>query len=166
MGFWSYWSNVCAVADEVSQIVREYDDSYSSWSTNARHGTNNDFFHRYQIIQNVRTMGYFANTNSYRAWAAVIIQTSVKMELLFSFHGLGQRPRGILVCAGMAYRREATETNETRIDDIQPLSNDLLEFTYLDDGEALKKRFRQWLEDCLVSGLEYCARNCSARSRN
>jgi hypothetical protein len=35
------------------------------------------------------------------------------------------------------------------------LSNDLLEFTYLDDAEAVKKRFRQWLEDSLVSGIEY-----------
>ena len=143
------------VAEEVSHIVREYDEAYSSWSTNAPHGTPNDFYHRYQIIQNARTMGYFANTNSYRAWAAVNIQTNVKTELLFSFHGLGQRPRGILVCAAMAYRREPMETNETRIDDIQPLSSDLFEFTYLDEPDAVKTRFRQWLEDCLVSGLEY-----------
>jgi hypothetical protein len=38
---------------------------------------------------------------------------------------------------------------------IQPLSSNLFEFTYLDDAEAVKMRFRQWLEDCLVSGLEY-----------
>ncbi|MCI0379323.1 MAG: Fic family protein [Gemmataceae bacterium] len=143
------------VAEEVSQIVKESDAAYSSWCANALYGTPNDFYHRYQIIQNARTMGYFANTNSYRAWAAVNIQTNVRTELLFSFHGLGQKPRGILVCAAMAYRREPTETNESRIDDIQPLSNDLFEFTYLDDTEAVKMRFRQWLEDCLVSGLEY-----------
>ena len=106
-------------------------------------------------VQNARTMDYFANTNSYRAWAAVNIQTSVRTELLFSFHGLGQKPRGILACAAMAYRREPTETDETRIDDIQPLSSDLFEFTYLDEADAVKRRFRQWLEDCLVSGLEY-----------
>ncbi len=144
-----------AVAEEVSQIVKASDSSYSSWSTNAAHGTPNDFYHRFQIIQNARTMGYFANTNSYKAWGAVNVQTNVKTEILFSFHGLGQTPRGILLCAAMAYRREPTDTNETRIDDIQPLSNDLFEFTYLDDVEAVKKRFRQWLEDCLVSGLEY-----------
>jgi hypothetical protein len=143
------------VADEVSQIVTESDESYSSWCTSAAYGTHNDFYHRYQIIQNARAMGYFANTNSYRAWATVNIQTGARTELLFSFHGLGQKPRGILVCAAMGYRREPTETNETRIDDIQSLSSDLFEFTYLDDPDAVKKRFRQWLEDCLVSGLEY-----------
>ena len=146
---------LCAVSDEVSQIVKASDPSYSSWSTNAAHGTPSDFYHRFQIIQNVRTMGYFANSNSYKAWGAVNVQTNVKTEILFSFHGLGQTPRGILLCAAMAYRREPAETNETHIDDIQPLSNDLFEFTYLDDVEAVKKRFRQWLEDCLVSGLEY-----------
>lgn len=143
------------VTDEVSSIVREFDDSFSAWSSNARNGTNNDFFHRYQIIQNARAMGYFANTYSYRAWATVNIQTSTKTELLFSIHGVGQKPRGILVCAATAYRREPTETSETRIDDVQSLSNDLFEFTYLDDPDAVNIRFRQWLEDCLVSGLEY-----------
>jgi Fic family protein len=144
-----------AVAIEVSQIVREYDNSYDSWSTNAAFGTLHDFYHRYQIIQNARSMEYFANTNAYKAWATVMIQTSIRTELLFSIHGLGQRPRGILVCAAMAYRREPTETNESRIDDIQSLSGDLFEFTYLDDVEAVKIRVKQWLEECLVSGLEY-----------
>lgn len=144
-----------SIADEVTPIVRESDESYSCWCTHAPYGTQNDFYHRYQIIRNARTMGYFANTSSYRAWAAASIQTSVRTEVLFSFHGLGQKPRGILVCAAMAYRREPTESNETRVDDIQPLSSDLFEFTYLDDRDVVERRFRQWFEDCLVSGLEY-----------
>ena len=35
------------------------------------------------------------------------------------------------------------------------MSQELFEFTYHDSVESAKERFSEWLEECLVFGLEY-----------
>ena len=144
-----------AIANEITQIVRDIGSDYRSWITHSSFETPHDFYHRYQIVQNARSFDYYANTDVYRSWAAIHVQTNARTELLFSFHGVGKRPMGVLVCAALAYKKEPTETSETRIDDIQPMNQDLFEFTYLDTVDSTKARFSTWVEESLVSGLEY-----------
>jgi Fic family protein len=147
------------IARELADVVKEENPGYSARSTHAAHGSERDHYHRFQIVQNARKVGYYANSNLYRAWAAVIIQTSVRTELLFSIHAPTHEPRGLLACAAMAYQRVRDEKDETRVDDVQPLHAELFEFTYLEEVESVKARFRTWLEECLVAGLEYWRRD-------
>ena len=143
------------VANEIAQIVRKIDPAYSCSMSGSAKGMPNDFYHQFQIVQNARTFDYEANISVYHSWAMIDVQTNMRTDLLFSFHGVGKRPTGVVVCAAMAYKKVYTDANESRIDEIQPMNRDLFEFTYLDTIESAKERFLPWLEESLVSGLEY-----------
>ena len=75
--------------------------------------------------------------------------------LLLSFHVLGHEYRGLLVCIACAYHRDDSEEGERNISDIQPLTDSPFQFSYADEQDNLIERFQQWLEDVIVTGLEY-----------
>jgi hypothetical protein len=74
---------------------------------------------------------------------------------LLSFHVLGHEYRGLLVCSACAYHKDVTEEGNTSPSDIQALSESPFQFSYADEEHHLIERFRGWLEDALVTGLEY-----------
>lgn len=44
---------------------------------------------------------------------------------------------------------------ELNTHEIEPLADSPFQFSYADEKTALTKRFKQWLEDVIVNGLEY-----------
>ncbi|MDD1434540.1 Fic family protein, partial [Dolichospermum sp. ST_sed3] len=58
-----------------------------------------------------------------------------------------------------AYHRDNTGEGERNISgnisDIQALTDSLFQFSYADEESNLTERFKKWLEDVIVNGLEY-----------
>jgi hypothetical protein len=75
--------------------------------------------------------------------------------LLFSFHGLGVLPTGIMVCSAFAYRRIIQGNDAGDPVDLERISNLPFEFTYQEDESELRKRFAVWLDEALKLGIKY-----------
>lgn len=119
-------------------------------------------YHKYQIGEAAKALGYYANLNGYKSWARLVIrQDDVQTELLLSFHGLGYEPRGVMICAACAYRRVYTglgESETTAIESIEPLADPAFTLTDRDDLTTLQRSYTKWLEDVLIAGLDYWRR--------
>jgi Fic family protein len=107
----------------------------------------------YHISEWGKRWDYFANLSAYQAWAVLVIEAEGKTEFLFSFHGIGRGATGVLGCAAMAYTKGWTEAGENAIGDVVSLTNSPFGFTYLDEPDEVQKRFRDWLDRCIVCGL-------------
>jgi prophage maintenance system killer protein len=112
-------------------------------------------YHRYQVVETAKQLGYFANLRPYHAWMQLVVNVESSTTILISFHALGHEYRGLLVCSACAYHRDSTEEGERNISDIQPLTDSLFQFSYADEESNLAERFKQWLDDAIVTGLEY-----------
>jgi hypothetical protein len=66
----------------------------------------NTHFFRYQIVRAAKSLGHFADLRRYRAWVALVIETEMRTEILFSFHGIGHVDSGVLGCPAIAYLKE------------------------------------------------------------
>jgi fido (protein-threonine AMPylation protein) len=110
-----------------------------------------------QIVQCAKAMGYFANLTVHRAWCLLCIQMAVRTEILISFHGIGHGFRGVLGCSAMYYAKETMVAEdghlETRVSDVRPLSPEPFVLAYTDKPSHVLRRFRLWLDTCLVEGL-------------
>lgn len=117
-------------------------------------------YHRYQIVETAKQLGYFANLRPYHRWIQLVINlgTSTTMVLL-SFHVLGHEYRGLLVCSACAYHRDDADEGERNTNGIQALTDSLFQFSYADDQHSVVERFKDWLEDAVITGLEYWNRS-------
>lgn len=114
------------------------------------------YYHRYEVVETAKQLDYFANIREYHNWVKLIIDVGSPTVLLLSFHVLGHEYIGLLVCSACAYHRDETdEGGRAIINDIQSLSDSPFQFSYADDEDNLVERFKKWLEDVIVTGLEY-----------
>ncbi|MEB3147478.1 MAG: Fic family protein [Sphaerospermopsis sp.] len=116
------------------------------------------YYHRFQVVETAKQLGYFANLRPYHSWIQLVINVESTTTILLSFHVVGHEYLGLLACSACAYHRDNTEEGEkniSNISDIQALTDSLFQFSYADDEINLKERFKQWLEDVIVTGLEY-----------
>lgn len=117
-------------------------------------GGNRGHYFRWQIIETAKQLDYFANLAEYRSWIRLILHTDSGAEVLVSFHGTGHEFRGVLAVSACFFRREETEAGEREIADVTPLSAEIFQINYREAEEDAETRFREWLEDILVKGLE------------
>ncbi|WP_353932421.1 Fic family protein [Okeanomitos corallinicola TIOX110] len=113
------------------------------------------YYHRFQVVETAKKLGYFANLRPYHSWIQLVINIESTTTILLSFHVVGHEYLGLLACSACAYHRDNTEEGEKNISDIQALTDSLFQFSYADDEINLTERFKQWLEDVIVTGLEY-----------
>ena len=113
-------------------------------------------YHRYQIVETAKQVGYFANLRDYHRWLQLVINLeSSTTIILISFHVLGHEYRGLLVCSACAYHKDNGDGGESTINNIQTLTDSLFQFSYADDGDRVVARFKTWLEEVILTGLEY-----------
>lgn len=143
------------VANEIKLSVQNFVDDAQVFTVSAAAGDPRSYYHRYQVVEAAKQLGYFANLRNYHAWIQLVIDIEISTTLLFSFHALGHEYRGLLVCTACAYHRDDSEEGERNISDIQSLIDSPFQFSYADEEENLVDRFKQWLEDVIVTGLDY-----------
>jgi prophage maintenance system killer protein len=143
------------IANEIKLSVQNFVDNPQVFTVSAAVGNPRAYYHRYQVVEAAKQLGYFANLRNYHTWIQLVIDVETSTTLLLSFHALGHEYRGLLVCTACAYHRDESEEGERNISDIQALTDSPFQFSYADKEENLVKRFKQWLEDVTVTGLEY-----------
>lgn len=143
------------VADEIRLSVQNFVSDAQVFTIPAPVGDPRSYYHRYQIVETAKQLGYFANLRKYHTWIQLVINVETSTTLLLSFHALGHEYRGLLVCTACAYHRDDAEEGERNISDIQTLADSPFQFSYADEEENLVGRFKQWLEEIILTGLEY-----------
>ena len=111
-------------------------------------------YFRHQIIEAAKELGYFADLRTHRAWTSLHLQTDVRSEILYSFHGVGAEFRGVIAVSAIFFRKSEAEEGERAITDITPLSDDIFQLNYRDTESDAKTRFAHWMDETLAKGLE------------
>jgi Fic family protein len=140
----------------VQQVISGHDPSWLARVISAENESDSSSYNRFQIVSCAKSLGYYANLDSYRAWVKLSIVTAVDVELLFAFHAIGREFRGILVCAAMAYvKRRHDEANGKTIDDLVPLASEPFRLAYTESLQDVDRRFQGWVDGAVIEGLDY-----------
>jgi Fic family protein len=143
------------IEDEIKLSVQSLVDDAQIFTVSSFNNDAKSYSHRYQIVEVAKKLKYFANLRPYHTWIQLVIDVESSTIILISFHVLGHEYRGLLVCSACAYHRDNMEEGEWNISDIQPLTDSLFQFSYADEESNLVERFKKWLENVVVTGLEY-----------
>ncbi|MCU0532807.1 MAG: Fic family protein [Hydrococcus sp. Prado102] len=143
------------VADEIRLSIENSIADAQVFTISAGVGDSRSYYHRYQVVETAKQLGYFANLRNYHTWIQLVINVETSITLLLSFHVFGHEYQGLLVCTACAYHRDNVEEGERNISDIQSITDSPFQFSYADEEENLIERFKQWLEDVILTGLEY-----------
>lgn len=143
------------VADEVTKAIGSEGAGFRSYSTSASRNAPNAGYNYIQTVGCAKALGYFANLEVYQAWADLTILTGTRTEILFAFHGMGQGSTGVIACSAMYYTKQASESGEAMISDVVPLSDEPFTLTYQEDPHQVEKRFRLWVNDRIILGLDF-----------
>lgn len=130
---------------------------YDVWCREASDADEKSYYYKAQVVDTAKKIEYWASLSSYRAWNTLQIsnQNHEKTTLLFSFHGYGQKFRGIMACSCTFFAKAAGGgPSEEEFVQLDPSCNDIFQFNYLDDPDVLVERFKLWVEESLVIGLE------------
>ncbi len=105
---------------------------------------------RLQVIETAGELDYFADLNAFHRWARLVLRNGERTEVLLSLHGVGRFNPSAVGASVCLFRKDDDGTM------VGPwtMSNDLF---LAESGEAsaeVEGRFRRWLEDALVVGLE------------
>ncbi len=143
------------IAEEIRLSIQNFINDAQVFRISAVAGDTRSHYYRHQVVETAKQLGYFANMRNYHAWSQLVISVNTSTMLLISFHSLGHEYRGLLVCSACAYHRDEADEGDRSISDIQALTDSPFQFSYADEEENLVERFRPWLEDAIVTGLEY-----------
>jgi Fic family protein len=143
------------VADEVTTAIASEGKGFRSYSINATRNAYNAGYNYIQTVGCAKALGYFANLEVYQAWADLTILTGTRTEILFAFHGMGKGSTGVIACSAMYYTKQASESGETMFGEVVPLSEEPFTLTYQEDPTQVERRFRQWVNDRIILGLDH-----------
>lgn len=142
------------IAHEVADAIGNEDRGFKAYSTNAARDAYNTGYNYIQTVDCAKAHGYFANLDVYQAWADLTILTGMRTEILFAFHGIGKGSTGVIACSAMYYTKQASDRGETTIGDVVPLSEAPFTLTYTENPTDVQRRFRDWVNDRVILGLD------------
>ena len=141
-----------SVALAINNELKEIDTNY--FSDVKRSDGTNDYWFRQQIIQTAKALEYYADTRTYRSWVRLKIREERQTEIILSFHALGFEFLGIMAASAFIEYRDKTEEREIISNDPRVLSSEVFQFSYTEQEEAVIGRFKPWLENVLLVGLD------------
>lgn len=154
------WEHATTRFDEVAE---EIETRMAGSTVNRRaftaSGSNSDSerraYNRFQVVDTAREIDYFANMRDFHAWALLgFVTENGRSELLLSFHAVGSDFHGVVGATMSFYRRQEAGDIEHQIIELQPVCEDLFQINYKEDPKSVMRRFRPWLEEALVEGLD------------
>ena len=144
--------------DEVaSELKREMQDVLEHWdyfADGAEDGDDRSHYHRHQVVQAARKLGYFANLGGYRAWARMAMRNADRTELLIAFHGVGREFQGVLACSASWFQRVQTDAGDREVGPVTAVTDSVFLINYKESSDAAAARFSDWLEGAIVRGLK------------
>ncbi len=144
--------NFGEVAFALSKELKKLEEGY--FSDVKRSDENNDYWFRQQIIQTAKMLEYYADARTYRSWVRLKIKEDRQTEIILSFHALGFEFLGIMAASAFIEYRDRTEGQEVTSDIPRILCSEVFQFSYNEQEDAVVQRFKSWLDDVLLVGLE------------
>lgn len=141
-----------SVALQINNELKEIEQNYFS-EVQRSNGTN-DYWFKQQIIQTSKALEYYADTRTYCSWVRLKIREERQTEIILSFHGLGFEFLGVMAASAFIEYRDKTEDREVTSNDPHVLSSEIFQFSYTEQEEAVVGRFKPWLENVLLVGLD------------
>ncbi len=141
------------LATQINDRIREWGKGFKAVSLKAERNENRAGYYGFQIGAGAKVLNYFANRHLYQSWVAVDIFTQNRTEMVFSFHGMGNAT-GTLACLGVAFSKPVSGTQEPALADVRLLSEAPFVFTHTQALHEVAIRYRKWLENCIVKGLD------------
>jgi len=114
-------------------------------------------YYQIQIVETAKKLDYWANLKSYKSWSklSTFMQDS-RVEILLSFHLYGREFRGQMACSACAYKKLLTDDPDSKdAFSIEPLTQSPFTFSYLDNEDDTKQRFKDWVDTAVTVGLVY-----------
>ena len=107
-------------------------------------------------MKTARELDYFADTRTYSRWFRLKITEERQAEIMICFHSLGVHFLGIIaVSAFIDYRdRDDGSNMTTSIDGPYSLTNEVFQFSFKEDMNEIKKRYEEWLDKAILTGLD------------
>lgn len=146
-----------AIAPTLAEVLKKVSGGASALVSQSSPET--DYYFRSQIIKNAKyNIGYFANTNEYRAWIALNMVWSRRSQLVFAIHGIGKPFNGSLICAPFIEFKDTDEEGQLRAE-LVPVAEDGFVFFYNENRNRLLSRFRSWRENVIKVALRELQQN-------
>ena len=127
-------------------------ESYKASTRKAKDGEIDSHYFKHQIIQMANKHRYYANTDYYKSWTRLTIQTTTIFETVFSIHGYGHPNNGVMVVSGFTFEKADSEEGVEKIS-TKPSNTDIFQFNYLESEEHIIKRFDEWLDESIMFSL-------------
>ena len=112
-------------------------------------------WHRSQIVNTAKHLGYYANTREFSAWQRIVLDTETgRSEIVLSLHGIGREYRGLVGASICFFRKQEADAGHSTIEDFHTVSEELFQINYLESLEAVQARFDPWLDRYLLQALD------------
>ena len=145
------------VAGQVTEHIRGWGKGFKARLTSAPRDDERAGYYNIQIVEGAKQLNYFANRRFYQALAGIDIFTQNRTEILFAFHGMGHS-NGTIACLAIVFSKQldhsAKDQGGALYGQAKPLSDAPFVFTHAQSANEVAKRFRQWLEEAVVKGLD------------
>ena len=138
------------LVDETDAMLKQFSPEYSAHQDSEAQGGDRDYYFRHQIVTCAKKHEYFANLQKYRAWSLAAFTTDQRVEVIFSFHGIGRDSRGVLCCSAIS----CSKGNDGTIEEVHPLTDEPFEFTHRDDPIDVAQRFSVWMNAAITRGVQ------------
>jgi Fic/DOC family len=150
------------LANEITETIRDLGFNFKADLSRAARGEKEAQFYGLQISNAANQLEYNPDFHSYSAWALLTIKMEFSSEILIAFHGIGREFTGVLAVVAMFYTKHMTFAPATIIGNVISLSNDPFIFTYDETEREVINRFRPWLEERLILGLDHWRKSIGA----
>lgn len=120
----------------------------------SRSDATTDHYFKRQIVETARTLGYFADTRTYRSWVRLQIREERETNLVITFHSLGTSFVGIFAGAAFVEHRDRTSDGQSTADGPYLASEEVFQFSYREPMEGLRNRFDPWIARVSLIGLD------------
>jgi Fic family protein len=140
------------VSRDLLNALRVIDPSY--WVSVIKSESDTDYWFKGQIIQIAKEFDYYANFRNHRAWIQLKIKEQRLGNIIISFHGLGYEYTGIMAVSAFLEFRAGNELEELIPEGPYRICTDLFQFSYQDNEDQVITRFKPWLEEVILIGLE------------
>lgn len=115
----------------------------------------NHHFYRHQIIDTAHALDYWADTRTYRRWLRLTIREERRTSIVVSFHSLGHDFAGALVASAFVEFRDDESSEDSQVPEVHTIVTEPFQFTYMEKTEEVVGRFSRWLDNALLTGLDY-----------
>ena len=145
---------VSGVADEIRAIIGDGAEMDTVGVNIRSSDAETDYWFYQQVIECAKSLGYFADTRSYKRWVRLRITEERQTEIVVHFHSMGPRFAGVLATSAFVVFRDRLEGGGHNLEGPYDLCRNVFQFAYSEPQQAVCDRFDQWLEHALVNGLE------------